>query len=77
MSSTQDWTIVGKVVKTVRFLTNEELASEGWARDTAAIVFNDNSIVYAASDFEGNDGGALIALHKGNSYDVYPFKTNG
>lgn len=69
-----DPNIVGKVVKDVRLLTQEEYEREGWYRPTAAIVLNDNSIIYASSDEEGNDGGALIWTIKDQSYSIYPFK---
>jgi hypothetical protein len=45
----------------------------GWDTPVAAIVLNDNSIIYASSDFEGNDGGALIWKIKNVTYDIYPF----
>jgi hypothetical protein len=53
--------MVGKVVSGVRWLNPAEVDEEGWGRSTLAIVFTDGTIVYAASDDEGNDAGALFA----------------
>lgn len=69
-----DPNIIGKVIKGVRLLTQKEYEKEGWNQSVAAIVLDDNSIIYAASDFEGNDGGALVWTVKNQSYDIYPFK---
>lgn len=57
---------VGLKVKDVRMMTQEELKAEGWEHYyggyPVAIVFDDNSKIYASSDPEGNNVGCLLAL---------------
>lgn len=50
----------GKVVKEVRYLDEAEMNREGWMRKTVAVEFTDGTILFASSDDEGNDSGALF-----------------
>jgi hypothetical protein len=51
-----------KVVKTLRYLTQAELAREGWdiQQKVSALEFTDGSLLYASCDPEGNGPGALF-----------------
>jgi len=57
---------VGLTVKNVRMLTKEELKAEGWEHYyggyPVAIVFDDDSIIYASSDPEGNNVGCMFGV---------------
>jgi len=57
---------VGLTVKDVRMLTKEELKAEGWEHYyggyPVAIVFDDDSIIYASSDPEGNNVGCMFGV---------------
>ena len=68
---------VGLKVKDVRMMTQEELKAEGWEHYyggyPVAIVFSDNSIIYASSDPEGNNVGCLFGVtSKGETIIVSP-----
>ena len=68
MSIKENWNtktkkfLVGKTVKTARYLTKEELI-DCFGDDTykvpLVIEFTDGSWIFPMSDDEGNDGGAL------------------
>tara|TARA_B100000035_G_scaffold196940_1_gene168281 strand:+ start:209 stop:460 length:252 start_codon:yes stop_codon:yes gene_type:complete len=68
MSIRENWNtktkkfLVGKTVKTARYLTKEELI-DCFGDDTykvpLVIEFTDGSWIFPMSDDEGNDGGAL------------------
>jgi hypothetical protein len=64
MSRKQPTPWAGKIVRTIRYLTSEELAREFWCDDqmVAALEFTDGSLVYAACDSEGNGPGALFGV---------------
>lgn len=66
MAKTKHW-LVGRRVKVVRPMTEAEIEEEGWHRGGKVIVFDDKSKVYASQDEEGNDGGALFGVSKGES----------
>lgn len=52
----------GKVVKTVRPMTNNEMHQEGWdCHRPLLIEFTDGTLIYASCDEEGNGPGALFA----------------
>ena len=59
--------LVGKTVKTARYLTKEELI-DCFGDDTykvpLVIEFTDGSWIFPMSDDEGNDGGALATSDK-------------
>lgn len=63
---TKKWTdkatkfLVGKKVKEVRYLTEEEAEGLGWHSRSLVIIFDDNSAIYPSRDDEGNDAGALL-----------------
>ena len=68
---------VGLTVKDVRMMTKAELETEGWedyyGGYPVAIVFDDNSIIYASSDPEGNNSGCIFGVtSKGETIIVSP-----
>lgn len=62
--------LVGKIVHSVRYMTDAEMESMGWYSKPLVIVFTDGTYVYSSADDEGNDGGALFTNLKG--VDVIP-----
>jgi hypothetical protein len=65
----------GKVVKDVRYLDDVEMSREGWMRKTVAVEFMDGTILFASSDDEGNESGALFARKAdGSPVHVKPMK---
>lgn len=53
-------TLVGHAIKGVRYLTREEAAALGWFSRPLVIELDNGTLLFAASDDEGNDGGALF-----------------
>jgi hypothetical protein len=51
--------LVGKTIKSVRYMTDEEMEDFMWYRKPVIIDFTDGSWIIPQSDDEGNNGGAL------------------
>lgn len=66
-------TMIGKVVKRVRFLTPAELRREGWDAKAVAVEFTDGTVLFASADDEGNDSGVLAARQPdGTAINLWP-----
>jgi hypothetical protein len=52
--------LVGKTVKSVRYLTDSEMEDFMWSCRPLAIFFTDGTYLIPSKDDEGNDGGALF-----------------
>jgi hypothetical protein len=52
--------LVGKTIKFVRYMTEEEADDMGWHSKPLVIFFTDGSHLFSSADDEGNDGGALF-----------------
>lgn len=63
--------LVGKVIKSVRFMTREEIEENGWCYGTIVITLDDGVEVYPSQDEEGNDVGVLCFTHK-NQFGLIP-----
>lgn len=63
--------LLGKTVEAVRYLTQEELGAFGWYKNPLVIIFTDGTIIFPASDDEGNDGGSLWG-QKGKESLTFP-----
>jgi hypothetical protein len=57
--------LIGKTIKDCRYLTDKEVSSFGWCKSALAIFFTDGTVMYASTDDEGNDAGALQTNIKG------------
>ncbi len=51
--------LVGKTIKSVRYMSNEEAQETMWYNRPVVIEFTDGSYIIPQSDDEGNDGGAI------------------
>jgi hypothetical protein len=51
--------LVGKTIKSVRYMTDAEMEDFMWYRKPVIIDFTDGSWIIPQSDDEGNNGGAL------------------
>jgi len=49
----------GKVIKSCRYLQKEECEEMGWYSTPLVIEFSDGTCIFAQSDDEGNNGGAM------------------
>jgi len=56
--------LIGKKIKDVRNMTEQELNAEGWDTKSHVIclVFEDGTKVYPSADDEGNYGGLLFGI---------------
>ncbi len=56
--------LVGKTIKSVRYMTHEEMEDFMWYSKPVIIDFTDGSYMIPQSDDEGNNGGALYTSDK-------------
>jgi hypothetical protein len=52
--------LVGRKIKTVRWMYNDELVATGWSKAPIVLVLDDDTLLYPSMDDEGNDAGALF-----------------
>ena len=62
--------LVGKTIKSVRYLYTVEKKDMGWFKKSLVILFTDGSYIYPSTDNEGNDAGAYFTSIK--NMDVIP-----
>lgn len=62
--------LVGKTIKSVRYLTPNECANFGWNKSPLVMFLNDGTIMIPQCDDEGNDGGAMMLIDKNKNIDV-------
>lgn len=63
--------LVGKTIRHVRYLTDEEMEGCMWYKNPLVIEFTDGTAILSQSDDEGNDGGAYYYFGK-NKQEVIP-----
>jgi len=52
--------LIGKTIKSVRYMTKAEAKAMYWESRPLAIFFTDGSFIFPSMDDEGNDGGTLF-----------------
>jgi hypothetical protein len=52
--------LVGRTIKTARYLTPQEAANCGWRHSTLVLELDDGTLLFPSSDDEGNDAGNLF-----------------
>jgi hypothetical protein len=55
--------LVGKTIKEVRYMTDEEAEEAMWYSKPLVIFFTDGTYIFPQKDDEGNDGGAIYGSH--------------
>jgi len=50
----------GRTIVDVCYLTDGEQDDLGWSRKSLVLIFEDGNYIFASSDDEGNDAGALF-----------------
>ena len=56
--------LVGKTIKKIEYLTEQEAEAMGWNQIPLVIIFDDNSYIFPMADDEGNNGGAIATSSK-------------
>jgi len=65
-NQTKSWTdaaakfLVGKTIKSVRYMSASDVKVFGWYSSALVIEFTDGSCIFPSADDEGNDAGALF-----------------
>ena len=52
--------LVGRRIREVRYLTNQEAQDLGWASRCVVLVLDNGNYVFPSADDEGNDAGAFF-----------------
>ena len=52
--------LIGRTIKEVRYLTDEEMEDLGWSDRSLVIYFDNGEFIFPARDDEGNGAGALF-----------------
>ncbi len=56
--------LVGRRIVAAEYMTRQEAAGLGWSKRPVVLVLDDGTQVYASSDDEGNNGGALFTSRR-------------
>jgi len=64
--------LLGRTIKSVRYLTNEEMKDMDWYKRPILIELDNGTLCIPSRDDEGNDGGSLFYQEKGKKIDVLP-----
>ena len=56
--------LVGKTIKKIEYLTEQEAEGLGWNQIPLVIIFTDGSYIFPMADDEGNNGGAIATSSK-------------
>lgn len=68
--------LIGKKLVAIRPMTPIEKADEGWdfgGEETAALGFEDGTVLFASRDYEGNGPGAIFGKNaKGEGFTLMP-----
>lgn len=72
----QEWALkfkplIGRTIKQVSYLIPVEQEQLGWQRSSLVIQLDDDTLLFASADDEGNDAGALFISH-GNKTKTMP-----
>jgi hypothetical protein len=64
--------LVGKKIKSVRYMTNKEMNALGWYNRALVIELEDGTLLFPSQDDEGNNAGALFGQERkdGKSEDL-------
>lgn len=63
--------LIGKAIKYIRYMNDDEMQMFGWYSRPIIILLDDGTFIVPQRDDEGNDGGA-IALVNNKKYTLIP-----
>jgi len=52
--------LVGKKIKSISYMTEEEVNAKYWSRSAVVIELEDGTCLFPSSDDEGNEAGAIF-----------------
>ncbi len=55
--------LVGRTIKSIRYLSDEEREELGWFRSAIVLTLDDGTSIWPSADDEGNDAGALFTTN--------------
>lgn len=55
--------LIGKSIKSIRYMNDREMEMFGWYSRPIIILLNDGTFIIPQRDDEGNDGGAIALVH--------------
>ena len=61
----------GRRIVSARYMDKKEARKHGWSR-RPLVLLDDGTAIYASSDDEGNDGGALFGVGEDDSDKSFP-----
>ena len=64
--------LIGKTIKSVRYMTKAEAKAMYWESRPLAIFFTDGSFIFPSMDDEGNDGGSLFGKTSNGEDITFP-----
>ena len=64
--------LVGKKIKSIRYMSDEEQEDIGWYSKAVVIELDNGTIMYPSQDDEGNDAGSIFYQSKDNPNGVIP-----
>lgn len=64
--------LVGRTIKAVRYMTDEEAEEQGWQAKPAVLELDNGTILFSMMDDEGNDGGCLEVQPKSGGSNGLP-----
>lgn len=64
--------LIGKTIKSVRYMTKAEAKAMYWESRPLAIFFTDGSFIFPSMDDEGNDGGTLFGKTSNGEDITFP-----
>ena len=63
----------GQKIVDIRLMSQDALDAQGWYRTTAVLMLENGIRLFASSDEEGNDAGAMFGeTPQGDCFGVYP-----
>ena len=64
--------LVGRRIVSAQYMTEKEARNHGWLKRPVMFTLDDGTVMYASSDDEGNDGGALFGSTKDGTDATLP-----
>lgn len=64
--------LVGKTIKSVRYMFDEEIENLSWGGSSLVIEFTDGTIIFPSTDDEGNGPGALFGNKSNGDELLFP-----